>query len=144
MPSMQTDITALKFNQLSVVGLTALALLTQSGWISLLLGGAMLIGAVWPQRSPMKAAYRALAPLLGLRPEVVEESPEAHHFAQGVGGVFLLASALSLLGGLTWPGVVLGFIVIGLAMLNLTRQICVGCLMYFQYKMLRYRLSARS
>ena len=52
----------------------------------------MLIGAVWPVYSPMKAAYRALSPLLGLKPNLVAESPEAHHFAQGVGGAFLLAS----------------------------------------------------
>ncbi|GAA4022143.1 DUF4395 domain-containing protein [Deinococcus rubellus] len=141
---MRTDLSALKFNQLSVVALTALALLVRQPWLSGLLGAAMLIGAVWPQRSPMKAAYRTLAPLLGLRPDVVDESPEAHHFAQGVGGVFLLASALAVFGGLTGLGIVLGFLVIGLALLNLTARICVGCLMYFQYRMLRYRLTARS
>ncbi len=144
MPGMRTDLSALKFNQLSVVTLTALALLVRQPWLSGLLGAAMLIGAVWPQRSPMKAAYRALSPLLNLKPDVVNESPEAHHFAQGVGGVFLLASALFVFGGLTGLGVALGFLVIGLALLNLTAKICVGCLMYFQYKMLRYRLTARS
>lgn len=141
---MRTDLSALKFNQVSVVALTALALLLHQPWISAALGAAMLIGAVWPARGPMKAAYRTLSPLLGLRPDVVDESPEAHHFAQGVGGVFLLASALANFTGLTGLGVVLGFLVIALALLNLTAKICVGCLMYFQYKMLRYRLAARS
>ena len=143
MPGMRTDLSALKFNQLSVVALTALALLLRQPWLSGLLGAAMLIGAVWPAHSPMKAAYRALSPVLGLKPEIVDESPEAHHFAQGVGGVFLLASALSVFSGLTGLGVVLGFLVIALALLNLSAKICVGCLMYFQYKMLRYRLNAR-
>ncbi|WP_161882862.1 DUF4395 domain-containing protein [Deinococcus alpinitundrae] len=140
---MRTDLSALKFNQLSVVTLTALALLLRQPWLSALLGAAMLIGAVWPARSPMKAAYRTLAPRLGLKPDVVDESPEAHHFAQGVGGMFLLASACSVFGGLTGLGVALGFLVIALALLNLTARICVGCLMYFQYKMLRHRLTAR-
>lgn len=144
MPGMQTDLSALKFNQLSVIGLTAAALLFRQPWLIAALGVAMLAGAVWPRRSPMRAAYLALSPLLGLKPDVVNESPEAHHFAQGVGGAFLLASALALFGGLTGLGVVLGFLVIGLALLNLTARICVGCLMYFQYKMLRYRLAARS
>ena len=141
---MQTDLSALKFNQLSVVALTALALLLRQPWLSGLLGLAMLVGAVWPARSPLKAAYRALAPSLGLKPHLVAESPEAHHFAQGVGGAFLLASALSAFGGLTGLGVVLGFLVIALALLNLSAKICVGCLMYFQYKLLRYRLSPKA
>ena len=79
-----------------------------------------------------------LMPLKGLKPEVVEEDPRAHHFAQGVGGVFLLASALFTLGGLSAVGAVLGVVVIALAALNLSQKICVGCLMYFQYRRLRY------
>ena len=138
---MRTDLSALKFNQVSVVALTALGIVLHTFWLPVLLGLAMLAGAIWPARSPMKAAYKALSPLLGLKPDVVAESPEAHHFAQGVGGVFLLASALATFAGLTGLGVVLGFTVIGLALLNLTAKICVGCLMYFQYKMLRYRLA---
>lgn len=141
---MQTDLSALQFNQLSVVLLTATALLFRQPWLIAALGVAMLLGAARPKRSPMRAAYLALSPLLGLRPNVVSESPEAHHFAQGVGGAFLLASALLLFGGLTGLGAAFGFIVIGLALLNLTKSICVGCLMYFQYKMLRYRLTAKA
>ncbi|AZI42450.1 DUF4395 domain-containing protein [Deinococcus psychrotolerans] len=143
-PGVQTDLSALKFNQLSVVGLTAAALLFRQPWLIAALGAAMLAGAVWPKRSPMKAAYLAASPLLGLKPNLVGESPEAHHFAQGVGGAFLLASALALLSGLTGLGVVLGFVVIGLVLLNLTKSVCVGCWMYFQYKMLRYRLTAKA
>ena len=140
----KTDLSALKFNQLTVVGVTALALLLRAPWLAGLLGAAMLIGAVWPAYSPMRAAYRAIGPRLGLKPEVVDESPEAHHFAQGVGGVFLLASALSGLAGLGVLSAVLGVIVVTLALLNLTARICVGCLMYFQWRMLKYRVGIRS
>ncbi|WP_407570904.1 DUF4395 domain-containing protein [Deinococcus altitudinis] len=138
---MKTDLSALKFNQLTVVAVTAVAVLTRQPWLAALLGAAMLLGAVWPQRSPMKWLYRTLGQRLGLKPDVVDESPEAHHFAQGVGGVFLLASAFSGLAGLGALSLVLGVIVIALALLNLTAHICVGCLMYFQYKMLKFRLS---
>jgi hypothetical protein len=138
---MKTDLNALKFNQLTVVAVTALAVLTQQPWFAALLGAAMLLGAVWPQRSPMKVLYRALGQPLGLKPEVVDESPEAHHFAQGVGGVFLLASALAGFAGMATLSAILGVIVIALALLNLTARICVGCLMYFQYRMLKFRLS---
>ena len=136
----KTDLSALKFNQLTVVGVTALALLTRQPWLAGLLGAAMLVGAVWPAYSPLRAAYRTIGLRLGLKPEVVDESPEAHHFAQGVGGVFLLASDLSGLAGLGVLSAVLGVIVVALALLNLTARICVGCLMYFQWRMLKYRL----
>jgi Domain of unknown function (DUF4395) len=139
---MKTDLSALKFNQVTVVTLTALSLALGAPLLALLLGAAMLLGAVRPALSPMRAAYRALSPLLGLRPEIVDETPEAHHFAQGVGGVFLLASALASLAGLGLLGTLLGVAVIALALLNLTARICVGCLLYFQYKMLGYRLTA--
>ena len=138
---MKTDLSALKFNQLTVVAVTALAVLTRQPWLAALLGLAMLAGAMWPQHSPMKWLYRTVGQRLGLKPEIVEESPEAHHFAQGVGGVFLLASALAASLGAGVLSAVLGVTVIALALLNLTARICVGCLMYFQYRMLRFRLS---
>ncbi|GGJ64191.1 DUF4395 family protein [Deinococcus aquiradiocola] len=138
---MKTDLSALKFNQITVVTVTAVALVLRQPWLAALLGAAMLFGAVNPALSPMKALYRTLGPAFGLKPEIVDETPEAHHFAQGVGGVFLLASGVSGLLGLGSLSVVLGVIVIALALLNLTAHICVGCLMYFQYRMLRYRLS---
>ncbi|WP_407539170.1 DUF4395 domain-containing protein [Deinococcus radiomollis] len=140
---MKTDLSALKFNQLTVVAVTAVAVLLGQPWLAALLGAAMLVGAAKPQRSPMKWLYHTVGQRLGLKPEVVDESPEAHHFAQGVGGVFLLASAISGFAGLGVLSAVLGVIVIALALLNLTAKICVGCLMYFQYKMLSYRVKQR-
>ncbi len=139
----QTDLSALKFNQYSVIGVTLLALISGLSVLTLLLGAAMLLGAVRPDLSPLRAAYRMFGRRLGLAPEVVEEDPCAHHFAQGVGGVFLLASALSMLAG--WPllGLGLGLMVIALAGLNLSQKICVGCLMYFQYRRLRYAVLNR-
>lgn len=139
---MKTDLSALKFNQVTVVALTSLALVLGAPLLALVLGTAMLLGALFPAHSPLRALYQALSPLLGLHPQVVDETPEAHHFAQGVGGVFLLASALASLAGLGLLGGVLAVAVIGLALLNLTTHVCVGCLLYFQYKMLGYRLNA--
>lgn len=139
----RTDLSALKFNQVTVVFVTLLAVILTVPALTLVLGAAMLIGAVAPDLSPMRAAYRLLGPALGLRPEVVEEDPRAHHFAQGVGGSFLLASASFTLAGLPIVGAVLGVIVIALAVLNLSQKICVGCVMYFQYRRLRYQLLKR-
>jgi len=79
---MKTDLSALKFNQITVVTVTAVALVLRQPWLAALLGAAMLFGAVNPALSPMKALYRTLGPAFGLKPEIVDETPEAHHFAQ--------------------------------------------------------------
>jgi hypothetical protein len=144
----RTDLAALRFNQWTVVGATLLGVVlgAVSGWaflVLLALGAAMLLGAVRPDLSPLRAAYRMSGPVLGLKPDVVEEDPRAHHFAQGVGGVFLLAAGLSGVLGLTVLGIVLGLLVVALAALNLSQKICVGCLMYFQYRRLRYAVLSR-
>lgn len=136
----RTDLSALKFNQYAVVALTLLAVCVRLPGLTLGLGAAMLLGALRPELSPLRAAYRALGPALGLRPDVVDEDPRAHHFAQGVGGAFLLASALVTLAGLPLAGALLGLIVIALALLNLSQKICVGCLMYFQYRRMCFAL----
>lgn len=138
---MHTDLTALKFNQVSVIAVTALAVLARMPWLAGGLGLLMLAGAIWPTYSPLRAAYRALSPLLRLKPEVALDDPRAHHFAQGVGGVFLLAAGLSGLAGLGLLSTGLGLAVIALAALNLSARICVGCLLYFQWRMVRYRLA---
>lgn len=139
----QTDLSALRFNQYAVIGVTTLALVSGLSALPLTLGAAMLLGAVRPDLSPLRAAYRMFGRRLGLAPEVVEEDPRAHHFAQGVGGVFLLASGLGTLAGLPLLGLGLGLAVIALAGLNLSQNICVGCLMYFQYRRLRYAVLSR-
>ncbi|GAA0504827.1 DUF4395 domain-containing protein [Deinococcus depolymerans] len=139
----RTDLSALKFNQLTVVFVTLLAVILTLPALTLILGAAMLIGAAQPHLSPMRAAYRLLGRPLGLQPEVVDEDPRAHHFAQGVGGTFLLASAAFTLAGLPLVGALLGVAVIALAVLNLSQKICVGCIMYFQYRRLRYRFLGR-
>ncbi|MBZ9753111.1 DUF4395 domain-containing protein [Deinococcus sp. HMF7604] len=139
----QTDLSALKFNAWLVVVVTALALLSRLPALTLGLGAAMLLGALIPQRSVLRAAYRMLGPRVGLTPDVVAEDPRAHHFAQGVGGSFLLASGLLSLSGLWVAATVLGLTVMALALLNLSQKICVGCLMYFQFRRLRYALLGR-
>jgi hypothetical protein len=136
----RTDLSALRFNGFTVVSVTLLALAFGLPILTLLLGAALLLGAVRPDRSPLRAAYRMLGARLGLTPDLVEEDPRAHHFAQGVGGTFLLASALATLTGLPLLGAALSVSVIALALLNLSRRICIGCLLYFQYRRLRFSL----
>ena len=111
-------------------------------WLVASTAAVMLVGTFVPQAALFKRFFvDILRPLLGLKKNLVADDPRAHLFAQGVGGVFLTLATLGYLAGLPLLGGVLTLIVIALALLNLTTGYCVGCQMYFQYKMLKYRLS---
>ncbi len=72
-------------------------------------------------------------PLRLLKPRLVEDDPAPHRFAQGVGALFLTASALVLY--LTTNAVLgwaLDLIVFVLSGLNFTVGFCAGCFVYYQ------------
>jgi hypothetical protein len=68
-----------------------------------------------------------------LKANIINDDPAPHQFAQGVGALFLLTSALALL---VWGNPVLGWslawIVIVLAAVNLFYNFCACCFVYYQ------------
>ncbi len=137
---MKTDPIALKFNQINIIALSALGLF-YNHWLIGLSAFIMLLGTAWPKLALFKQLFTKLVrPLLRLEPQFIDDDPRAHNFAQGVGGIFLSLAGLSYLGDLPVLGAVLTLLVIALAALNLSTGYCVGCQMYYYYKMLRYRL----
>jgi len=74
-----------------------------------------------------------VVPLGLLKPRVVEDDPNPHRFAQGVGMVFLTASAVILLFAPPFAvlGLILDLIVFALAGINLTIGFCAGCFVYY-------------
>ncbi|MBF6593570.1 MAG: DUF4395 domain-containing protein [Thermaceae bacterium] len=131
----KTDGNQLRFNQVLLVALIPLALLSAQPWI---VGGLFVLmlsqhlgfdGLVW-----LKQRFR-------VPKQVLDEDPRPHRFARTVGAIFLGLASLSFLLGAVPLGWALGFIVVLLALLNLTTRICVGCFMYFQFRMLQHRFS---
>ena len=111
-------------------------------WLVAFTAAVMLVGTFFPEGALFKRFFiDILRPLLGLKKNLVADDPRAHLFAQGVGGTFLALATLGYLINLPLLGALLTLVVIALALLNLTTGYCVGCQMYFQYKMLKYRLS---
>ncbi len=55
-----------------------------------------------------------------------------YRFSMGLGGIFTTAASLALFGGLSTLGWGLGFLVVGLAALNLFAGFCAGCFVYYQ------------
>jgi hypothetical protein len=134
------DRSVLKVGQAFIVGLNVVAfalgfvLQLRYAWVlSLIVGLIMLGGIANPNLALFRQFYlQVLKPRGVVKPNVVQEDATPHQFAQGVGGSFLLASAVAFLLGAAEVGWVLVWIVIVLAFVNFAFDFCVGCQMYFQ------------
>jgi hypothetical protein len=142
MTTTQIDHTALKVNQASIIVLLVLAFLFDQAWLVALVSAVMLIGTLWPKAGLFKLLYaHVLRPVGMLRPDMMEDDPQPHLFAQGLGGVVLAASVLALGLGATMLGWLLAGIVVVLAAVNLLLHFCLGCFIYFQLARRGIRLS---
>jgi hypothetical protein len=122
-----------KFSQAGTFVLAALAFVLFNPFIVLAVGIILALSALVPAIGPYRLVYRSiLVPLRILKPKIVEDDPAPHRFAQGVGAVFMLASALVLLlsheAALGWT---LDLIVFVLSGLNLFVGFCAGCFVYY-------------
>lgn len=141
----KVDHTALRFNQASIIVLLILGFVLDQRWVVALVAAVMLIGTWWPGAGLFKLIYaRGLKPLGLLKPNPVIDTPQPHLFAQGIGGLFLLASTLALFLGAPVLGWVLAGIVVVLAAVNLFLGFCVGCFMYYQLARRGVRLNLPS
>ncbi|MGH2479349.1 MAG: DUF4395 domain-containing protein [Ktedonobacteraceae bacterium] len=122
-----------KFSQASTFALAGLAFVLNDARLVLITALILALSALAPAIGPYRLLYRfILVPLRLLRPHMVEDDPAPHRFAQGVGAIFLVASALALLPSRTMVlGWTLDLIVFGLAALNLFLGFCAGCFMYY-------------
>ncbi|HUE68860.1 MAG TPA: DUF4395 family protein [Candidatus Acidoferrum sp.] len=131
------DHSALKVNQ---TGIIVTVLVTFFGsFFSLsflalipLLGIVLLLGTFVPQLALFKQIYfKVLKPAGLVKPRPVQDRPEPHNFAQGLGGVFLgIASALIFVTPIA--AITLALLVAALAFVNLAFGYCVGCQIFFQ------------
>jgi hypothetical protein len=138
---MKFDAHVLRFNQICIVVLLVLAASLNLPLLVGLVAAVMLLGTLEPRLALFKQVYALIVrPLLRLSSQLVEDDPRPHNFAQGLGGVFLFFSGLAFLLGLPLVGWVIAGLVVALALLNLTTGICVGCFLYFQWRLLPHRL----
>lgn len=132
-PTRKVDHSALRVNQAFIIGLLVLAFVLDSLPLVFLVGGVMLVGTVVPQWGLFKAVYLlVLKPLKLIHPDVIVDNPEPHRFAQGFGGVVVMAAAAAFLAQLATVGWALVWLVIILAALNLFLGFCAGCFLYYQ------------
>ena len=136
-PVQLVDHSALRVNQTGIVATVLVAFVGSffsPAFLALipLLGIVLLLGTFVPQLALFKQVYfRVLKPRGIVKPRPVEDRPEPHNFAQGLGGVFLgIASALMF--GAPIIGLALALLVAVLAFVNLAFGYCLGCQIFFQ------------
>ena len=131
------DHSALKVNQTGIVATVLVAFIGYTFYKPLavlipLLAVVLLVGTFAPQLALFKQLYfKVLKPRGIVKPRPVQDRPEPHNFAQGLGGVFLAVSSAFLL-PLPVVGLALALLVAVLAFVNLAFGYCVGCQIYFQ------------
>lgn len=138
------DHSALKVNQTGIVATVLVAFIGSfffsAFWLLIpLLAIVLLLGTFARRLALFKQLYfKVLKPAGIVKPRPVQDRPEPHNFAQGLGGVFLAIASLFLY--LTTPtqglvaaiGPALSLIVAVLAFVNLAFGYCLGCQIYFQ------------
>lgn len=128
---LKVDHMAIRTNQAMIVALNGLAYIFDLPLLAGMVGFVMLAGTLL-KRPGFGFVYTSLLRPLGLlRPDVREDNPEPHRFAQGFGAVVVLAGLVSLTLGPSLLGWGLVWLVIALAALNLFAGFCVGCAMYY-------------
>jgi hypothetical protein len=126
----KVDHTAIKTNQAVIILLNIVAFVIDAPWLAGIVSLAMIIGTLL--KTPgFKFVYRILKLAKLVNPDVLLDNPEPHRFAQGFGGVVMLAGTLSLFAGATVLGWGFVWLVAALAALNLFGGFCMGCAMYY-------------
>ena len=132
MDSLQkVDHTAIRTNQAFIIGLNLLAFLLDQQLIALTVAVVMAFGSIF-HRPGFSFVYKlALKPLGLVKPDVIDDNPEPHRFAQSFGSTVIFAGVAALFFDLSVLGWGLVWLVIALASLNLFGGFCVGCAMYY-------------
>jgi hypothetical protein len=122
-----------KFSQGSTVLLTALAFFLNQPIIVAVTAIIMALSALVPEVSPYRLLYKGVVVPLGLlKPRIVEDDPNPHRFANGIGTVFLVAASTFLFfTPLKTVGWTLDLVIFVLSGVNFTVGFCLGCFMYY-------------
>ncbi|HEX9019044.1 MAG TPA: DUF4395 domain-containing protein [Anaerolineaceae bacterium] len=125
------DHSALRSNQAVIIVLLILGYVLNAPLLVGVVMAFMLGGTALGKPGFAWLYTRVLRPLGVVRPDVLQDNPEPHRFAQGFGGTVLLAALLALVFGLAGLGWGLVWLVVALAALNLFVGFCAGCAVYY-------------
>lgn len=131
-PALQkVDHSAIKTNQITIITINILAFVLNLPILTAILAACLGLGSLL--RVPAFAfLYKNVFKAWGwVKPDVLDDNPEPHQFAQFVAFLFETGAAVSLYLGATVLGWVLVWIMVALPALNAFGGFCVGCAMYY-------------
>lgn len=127
----KVDHSALKTNQLIIISLNILAFILNLPVLAAFVALVMGLGSAL-KRPGFGFVYQSvLKPRGWMKPDVLDDNPEPHRFAQFLGFLFMTGGSLALFLGAGVLGWALVWIVVALAALNAFGGFCVGCAMYY-------------
>ncbi len=130
-PLRPVDHSALRVNQAVIIALLAVAFVFNAALLVVAVAVAMTVGS-WLRQPGFRWVYTGLLKPRGwVRPDILQDHPEPHVFAQGLGAAVVWAGALALALGAPTIGWTLVGLVIALAALNLFAGFCAGCAVYY-------------
>jgi len=127
----KVDHSALKANQLMIITLSILAFIFNLPILVAFVALVMGIGSAMKIPGFLFVYKSILKPRGWMKPDVLDDNPEPHRFAQFLGFVFLTAGSIALFSGATVLGWGLTWLVVALAALNAFGGFCVGCAVYY-------------
>lgn len=127
----KVDHSALKTNQIIIISLNILAFILNLPILAAFVGLVMGIGSALKVPGFGFIYKSLLKPRGWVKPDVLNDNPEPHRFAQFVGFLFMAGGSAALFLGSTILGWTLVWIVVALAALNAFGGFCVGCAMYY-------------
>ncbi len=127
----KVDHSTLTVNQIVIILLNVLAFVFNLPWLAAIVTGVMLLGTLLTVPGFGFLYHYVLRPQKLVKPYVLLDNPEPHRFAQGFGGVVMLAGTISLYAGAAILGWSLVWLVAALAALNVFGGFCMGCFVYY-------------
>jgi hypothetical protein len=127
----KVDHAALKANQLFIISLNILAFILNLPALAALVALVMGIGSFLKVPGFGFLYKYILKPRGWMKPDVLEDNPEPHRFAQFLGFVFMTGGSVALFSGASILGWSLVWLVAALAALNAFGGFCVGCAVYY-------------
>jgi hypothetical protein len=127
------DQSALKFNQTAIITFTLLGFIFNQPIFPAFVAVILIAGSINKKFALFKLTYaHVIKPLGFLKPDIVEDFPAPHEFAQLLGGIVLGTGSIFLYNGLSLAGWIFAWVVIILAVANLLFGFCAGCFVYYQ------------
>ncbi len=131
------DHSSLKLNQIAIITFALFGFILNQPVLPSFVAAVLIAGSLNPNVALFKLTYRqVIKPLKIMKPNLVEDIPAPHEFAQLLGGIMLGIGSLFLYTGSPLLGWIFVWIVIMLAAANLFFGFCAGCFVYYQLRKL--------